>query len=67
MNGSLLAGLTVGGVVVTAVGAYASTPTTAAGYQVTCLLDGQRGMVRVDHDPGERIRAEDGELVLARP
>lgn len=37
-----------------------------AGYQVTYLLDGKSGVVRMDHDPGKRIRVEDGELVLTR-
>jgi uncharacterized protein YcfJ len=37
-----------------------------AGYQVTYLLDGKQGVVRMDHDPGKRIRVEDGELVLTR-
>lgn len=37
-----------------------------AGYQVTYLLDGRQGVVRMDHDPGKRIRVEDGELVLTR-
>ncbi len=37
-----------------------------AGYSVTYLLDGRRGVVRMDHDPGKRIRVEDGELVLTR-
>lgn len=35
-----------------------------AGYRVTYLLDGKRGVVRMDHDPGKRILVEDGELVL---
>jgi uncharacterized protein YcfJ len=37
-----------------------------AGYQVTYVLDGKQGVVRMDHDPGKRIRVEDGELVLTR-
>jgi uncharacterized protein YcfJ len=37
-----------------------------AGYQVTYMLDGKQGEVRMDHDPGNRIRVENGELVLTR-
>jgi len=37
-----------------------------AGYQVTYLLDGKEGVVVMDHNPGNRIRVEDGELVLTR-
>lgn len=37
-----------------------------AGFQVTNLLDGKQGVVRMDHDPGKRIRVENGELDLSR-
>jgi uncharacterized protein YcfJ len=37
-----------------------------AGYQVTYLLDGKQGVVRMDHDPGKRIRVENGELDLSK-
>jgi len=37
-----------------------------AGYDVSYVLDGKSGTVRMDHDPGERIRVEGGELVLTR-
>lgn len=37
-----------------------------AGYDVSYELDGKSGTVRMDHDPGERIRVEGGELVLTR-
>lgn len=36
-----------------------------AGYDVTYMLDGKQGEVRMDHDPGKRIRVEDGELDLS--
>jgi len=39
---------------------------TPAGFEVTYLLDGKQGVVRMDHDPGKRIRVEDGELVLSK-
>jgi len=35
-----------------------------AGFDVTYMLDGRQGEVRMDHDPGERIRVEDGALDL---
>ncbi|MEX1993920.1 MAG: glycine zipper 2TM domain-containing protein [Steroidobacteraceae bacterium] len=35
-----------------------------AGFDVTYLLDGKQGVVRMDRDPGKRIRVEGGELVL---
>jgi len=35
-----------------------------AGFDVTYLLDGRQGVVRMDHNPGKRIRVEDGELVI---
>lgn len=35
-----------------------------AGFDVTYLLDGRQGVVRMDHNPGKRIRVEGGELVL---
>ncbi|HLG52388.1 MAG TPA: glycine zipper 2TM domain-containing protein [Steroidobacteraceae bacterium] len=37
-----------------------------AGYQVTYLLDGKQGVVRMDHNPGNRIRIENGEPVLTK-
>ena len=37
-----------------------------AGYDVTHLLDGTQGVVRMEHDPGKRIHVEGGELVLTR-
>jgi len=36
-----------------------------AGYQVTYVLNGEQSVVRMDHDPGKRIRVKDGELVLS--
>ncbi len=36
-----------------------------AGFDVTYMLDGRQGEVRMDHDPGKRIRVEDGELDLS--
>ncbi len=39
---------------------------TPAGFEVTYLLDGKQGVVRMDHDPGKQIRVEDGELVLSK-
>ncbi len=39
---------------------------TPAGFEVTYLLDGKQGVVRMDHDPGKRIRVEGGELVLSK-
>lgn len=36
-----------------------------AGFDVVYLLDGRQGEVRMDHDPGKRIRIEDGELDLS--
>lgn len=35
-----------------------------AGFEVTYVLDGQQGVVRMDHNPGERIRVKNGELDL---
>lgn len=37
-----------------------------AGFDVTYLLDGKQGMVRMDHDPGKRIPVENGALDLSR-
>jgi uncharacterized protein YcfJ len=37
-----------------------------AGFEVTYLLDGRQGVVRMDHDPGQRIPVENGELDLGR-
>lgn len=42
------------------------TESIQAGYDVTYELDGVQKVVRMDHDPGERIPVEDGELVLSR-
>src|SRR5688572_10106775 len=36
------------------------------GFDVTYLLDGTQGIVRMDHDPGKRIPLENGELDLSR-
>jgi len=36
------------------------------GFDVTYRLNGKRNVVRMDHDPGKRIRVEDGELDLNR-
>lgn len=37
-----------------------------AGFDVTYLLGGKQGVVRMDHDPGKRIPVENGELDLSR-
>ena len=37
------------------------------GYEVTYVLAGNEGTVRMDHDPGKRIPVENGRLVLAEP
>jgi len=37
-----------------------------AGFDVTYRLNGKQNVVRMDHDPGKRIRVEDGELDLSR-
>jgi len=37
-----------------------------AGFDVTYLLDGKQGVVRMDHDPGRRIPVENGVLDLGR-
>jgi len=37
-----------------------------AGFDVTYQLNGKQNVVRMDHDPGKRIRVEDGELDLSR-
>lgn len=34
------------------------------GYDVTYRLDGEENVVRMDHDPGDRIPLQDGQLVL---
>jgi uncharacterized protein YcfJ len=34
------------------------------GYDVTYVLDGQQATVRMDHEPGNRIPVENGQLVL---
>ncbi len=39
---------------------------TPAGFEVTYMLDGQQGVVRMDHNPGQRIPVENGELDLSR-
>ena len=36
-----------------------------AGFDVTYLLDGKQDTVRMDHDPGKRIRVENGALDLS--
>ena len=38
---------------------------TPAGFDVTYMLDGKQGVVRMDHAPGKRIRVENGELDLS--
>jgi uncharacterized protein YcfJ len=35
------------------------------GYDVRYRLGGEEDVVRMDHDPGDRIPVEDGKLVLA--
>jgi uncharacterized protein YcfJ len=42
------------------------TESTPAGFDVTYELDGVESVVRMDHDPGNRIPVEDGELVLKK-
>jgi uncharacterized protein YcfJ len=42
------------------------TKSVQAGFDVTYELDGVQKVVRMDHDPGERIPVEDGELVLSQ-
>jgi uncharacterized protein YcfJ len=42
------------------------TSSVPAGFDVTYELDGVQKVVRMDHDPGERIPVEDGELVLSQ-
>jgi uncharacterized protein YcfJ len=42
------------------------TRTVQAGFDVTYELDGQHDVIRMDHDPGQRIPVEDGELVLSQ-
>ena len=37
------------------------------GYEVTYLLDGKEGVVRMSHHPGSSIPVRDGQLVLAAP
>ena len=37
-----------------------------AGFDVTYLLNGKQGVVRMDHDPGKRSPLENGELDLSR-
>ena len=41
------------------------TSSVAAGFDVTYELDGSQKVIRMDHDPGNRIPVEDGELVLS--
>lgn len=41
------------------------TEKTPSGYLVTYLFDGKQSVVRMDHDPGKRIRMENGAPVLA--
>jgi uncharacterized protein YcfJ len=38
------------------------TERVPAGFDVTYELDGKRHVVRMDHDPGKRIRLRDGEV-----
>ncbi len=37
-----------------------------AGFEVTYVLDGTQGVVRMDHDPGKRIPVENGQLDLSK-
>ncbi|HKY00794.1 MAG TPA: hypothetical protein VJL86_13870 [Steroidobacteraceae bacterium] len=41
------------------------TRSVEAGFDVTYELDGLQKVVRMDHDPGNRIPVENGELVLS--
>ena len=41
------------------------TRSVQAGFDVTYELDGSQKVVRMDHDPGNRIPVENGELVLS--
>ena len=41
------------------------TRSVEAGFDVTYELDGTQKVVRMDHDPGNRIPVEDGELVVS--
>ena len=40
------------------------TQKKVVGYDVAYVLDGQRGVVRMDHKPGDTIPVENGKLVL---
>lgn len=37
-----------------------------AGFDVTYLLDGKQDVVRMDHEPGKRLRVENGAVDLSR-
>ncbi|MEQ1590829.1 MAG: glycine zipper 2TM domain-containing protein [Thiobacillaceae bacterium] len=43
------------------------TSTKTLGYDVTYQLSGKQGVVRMDHNPGQRIPFQDGRLVLTPP
>jgi uncharacterized protein YcfJ len=42
------------------------TERTSVGYDVTYELDGKQRVVRMDHDPGDRIPVRDGEPIVSR-
>lgn len=37
------------------------------GYDVTYRLNGQEGVIRMEHDPGQQIPVQNGQLVLTSP
>jgi uncharacterized protein YcfJ len=43
------------------------THAKVVGYDVSYRLGDEDGRVRMDHDPGDRIRVENGQLVLGTP
>lgn len=43
------------------------TEKKVVGYDVAYLLDGRRGVVRMDYDPGKQIPVKDGKLLLNAP
>lgn len=43
------------------------TSTKSNGYDVTYMLDGKQGVVRMPYNPGARIPVKDGQLVLTPP
>lgn len=42
------------------------TERNSVGYDVTYELDGKQRVVRMDHDPGDRIPVKDGEPIVSR-